>query len=80
MIEKTTKDWEVRTNKGIIRFDPLPNQTMNKISKQVRTNKEETRGFTQRENLYKKAFDKIIKPIYPNLSIKKHLTYFLIKS
>ena len=41
MIEKTTKDWQIRTNHGIIRFDPLPNQTMNKISKQVRTKKEE---------------------------------------
>jgi len=79
-INKTTKDWENRTKNGIIRFDVLPNYTMNKISKQIRTKKEEDRGFSQRENLYKRAFDKIVKPIYPELSIQKHLTYFLIKS
>ena len=80
MIEKTTKDWEVRTKNGIIRFDPLSNQTMNKISKQLRADKESERGFSQRENLYKRAFDKVVKSIYPELSIQKHLNYFLIKS
>lgn len=80
MIEKTTKDWEVRTKNGIIRFDPLSNQTMNKISKQLRADKESERGFSQRENLYKRAFDKIVKSIYSELLIQKHLNYFLIKS
>lgn len=80
LIEKTTKDWENRSKHGIIRFDPLPNLTMNKISKQVRNKKEEKRGFSQRENLYRRAFDKVIKPIYPDLSIENNLAYFLIKS
>lgn len=80
IIENTTKDWEVRTKNGIIRFDPLPNMTMNKISKQIRTDKESKRGFSQRENLYKRAFDKIVKPVYPDLSIERYSNYFLIKS
>jgi hypothetical protein len=80
LIDSTTKDWNIRSTNGFIKFEIMSNQTMNKVSKQLRIKKEEDRGYSQRENLYRRAFDKIIKPSYPNLSIKKHENYFVIKS
>lgn len=80
MINNTTNDWSSRTQKGIITFSTYPNISMNEISKQSRYKKERDRGFSQRENIYKAAFNKIIKPLYPELSIIKIGEEFLIKS
>ena len=80
IINNTTNDWNIRTKKGVIRFEPYPNLSMNRVSKQNRSQKERSRGFSQRENLYKSAFLKIVKPLYPELDITKIGEDFLIKS
>lgn len=80
LINKTTNDWDDRTQKGIFLFEPYPNMSMNKVSKQFRYDKEQSRGYTQRENIYKSAFNKIIKPLYPELNLDKTGNRFIIKS
>lgn len=80
IITHTTNDWDNRTHHGLFQFSVYPNASMNKISKQIRSNKEKVRGYTQREHLYEAAFDHIIKPSYPYLGIHKHLNHFIVKS
>ena len=76
----TSKDWDKRTNHGILRFDPYPNSTMNPVSKQIRNQKEITKGISQRANIYSAAFAKIAKPLFPELSIIKLDNYYIVKS
>jgi hypothetical protein len=80
IVNLTTKDWEKRIQKGISRFDPYPNMSINPVSKQIRSEKESQRGISQRANLYISAFNKIIKPYFPELNIENKNNYYLIKS
>lgn len=79
-VSHTTNDWMHRAATGIFKFTTYPNISTNKISRQIRSKKEQARGSTQRENLYLAAFNKIIKPVFPSLSIHKQLNAFIIKS
>ena len=80
LIAHTSKDWDKRTNHGILRFDPYPNSTMNPVSKQIRNQKEITNGISQRANIYSAAFAKIAKPLFPELFIIKLDNYYIVKS
>lgn len=80
IVNLTTNDWNLRTDNGILRFDPYPNMTMNPVSKQIRNLKEKEAGKTQRGHMYEIAFNKIIKPIFSELNIESKNTYYLIKS
>jgi hypothetical protein len=79
-VSHTTNDWIHRAAVGIYKFTAYPNISINKVSRQIRSDKERTRGSTQREDLYTAAFDKVIKPVFPSLSIHKQFNAFIIKS
>jgi hypothetical protein len=80
LIERTTNDWDTRMQHGIFKFKPHTNNTMNTVSKQIRSMKEKNRGISQRSNLYIQAFKKILNPKFPELNIGYSNDNMIVKS